>query len=425
MYPDSNNFEGISLFATTQTTATNSTVKWVSVGESTANLVIDSISLLAFILLYIPTLIVYIKRESWLLGWLIINSRLCGKKGDLQDSTWPVRLLKRFVKVDEKKNNQKTQSKGFFFLLLHSLLVFYLMRIGHEIVTIIQHVFELQRIESDFETTKQVRRIFDYISIYWYLFNYTLILPIWLKVCMSWMGQTTKKKAITITIYVILILCNIAAFVGLAPLVVMAILALAHPTIDYEKTRRYLMYGMAAPLGGLAVLAVLAMSIACVAIIIHMIKATSKSQPEDGELYILQKQTIVKLTVAVVILGIGVIVRLVAVAIYAIDLPSYVIYPLVKAIPDVSFALCVILIFWPYRLPVLSHPVQFVMQELKYSTKVILEKKDEIVGSNVMKRKESVLPSSSTNPVRISSVMVILGMNRHLHPSINQPMLVQ
>ncbi|KAF0979447.1 hypothetical protein FDP41_001790 [Naegleria fowleri] len=349
-----------SLFALQQ--RTNATEpKWVSAGESTANLVVDALTLIVFLLLYIPTLLIYIKRESWLMFWQILTrKKLCG--------WWGLKLTSKcFSKSAHQDFIRRTQSKEFFYVLLHSMLLFYAFRIVHEIVTIVQHYYEMEKNATLFETFKQIRRVFDYGSIYWYLFNYSLIMPIWLKICLSWMQEAKRKKIVTRCIYVLLVLCNVFAVVGLSSLVVMAILSLANPQIDYEKTRRTILYALAAPLGSLGVVLILILSIVAVIVIVNMIRTTTLAEPEasNREVYITQKQTIVKLTIAVVILGIGVIVRIVAVAIYSIDLPSYVIYPLVKGIPDVLFGLCVILIFWPYKLPILSHPVQFIMQDLK------------------------------------------------------------
>ncbi|KAL9648237.1 hypothetical protein ABK040_009241 [Willaertia magna] len=108
--------------------------------------------------------------------------------------------------------------------------------------------------------------------------------------------------------------------------------------------------------------------------IVKMIRETNKNQIEDSEAFQAQKQTIIKISIAVVALGICVIVRIIGVAIYAINIPSYVTYPLIKAIPDGLFAVCVCLLFWPYRLPILSQPIKFIKTEFKY-VKVELEKK--------------------------------------------------
>ncbi|KAG2373828.1 hypothetical protein C9374_011713 [Naegleria lovaniensis] len=408
-----------SLFSLQQQTTNTTEPKWVSAGESTANLVVDAITLIAFLLLYIPTLLIYIKRESWLMFWQLMTSKLCG--------WWGLKITSNCVsKSRNQELNRKTQSKAFFYVLLHSLLLFYAFRIIHEIITIIQHYYEMEKNATLFETCKQIRRIFDYASIYWYLFNYSLIMPIWLKVCLSWMQEAKRKKIVTRAIYILLVLCNLFAIVGLSSLVVMAILALANPQVDYEKTRRTLMYAVAAPLGSLGVVLVLIMSIVAVIVIVNMIRTTTlaESDPTNREVYMTQKQTIVKLTIAVVILGIGVIVRIVAVAIYSIDLPSFVIYPLVKAIPDVLFALCVILIFWPYKLPILSHPVQFIMQDLKLA-KVVKNKANVELppqnstysGTRVDALKEEVTSDSNvvaSSPISISGDRIFPSPNVHL-----------
>nr|CAG4709317.1 unnamed protein product [Naegleria fowleri] len=115
-----------------------------------------------------------------------------------------------------------------------------------------------------------------------------------------------------------------------------------------------------------------------------MLRSSSKYTPSDSEVYRLQKQSMMKLTVGVFIMSLGAVMEVVGIVTNYLELPNFVVYPLAKGVPYVTFMICISLIFWPYRLPILSHPIQFVTQELRFSpkSKESTQKKDH-VGSQV------------------------------------------
>nr|CAG4710182.1 unnamed protein product [Naegleria fowleri] len=336
--------------------------------EGIASLVEDSVTLMAMMLVLIPVFIVYFKRHCYLLlGFLIRVTLLMGccfcwgrsARTKLDDL------------IHEWKNNEKTKNREFFFVLLHTVIAFLLFRIPAEGATIAQHYYDLQQDYSTFVVVLQIRRIFDYTSIFWFTFNFTFIIPIWLKVCMVWVNRKKHQKLIIITMSTFLIVGNICLFFGLAPVTALSIAVLAKPdlTNDLEKLRKTFTTAIAIPLVGTSTAIVFFLSIGTVVIIVYMLRQKSKLVPDNSEQYQLQKQTMVKLTIGVVILAAGVLIEVLGVGLYGLDVATYIFYPFAKAIPYCSFTLCVALIFWPYHLPFLNNPIQFVMHEIKFSQK--------------------------------------------------------
>ncbi|KAL9649407.1 hypothetical protein ABK040_014317 [Willaertia magna] len=357
-----------------------------SKGESLGNLSVDSVTIFAFFLLFIPTLIIYFKRKCYEIFYSCTGK--CIKDNNSDGQT-------------KQQREESAKAKRFFYILIHSLLLFYVFRIIHEAVTVAQHIFEYQGNTYVFEIIKQVRRMLDYISIEWYLFTYSCILPIWSKVCLVWMSSKQNKKRVQRGAYVVVVLCNLFVCAALLPLVIFCFIALCSPSTYSEDTRKKVMYGASLPIGILSLLGVTLTTFVAAIAIVKMIRETNKNQIEDSEAFQAQKQTIIKISIAVVALGICVIVRIIGVAIYAINIPSYVTYPLIKAIPDGLFAVCVCLLFWPYRLPILSQPIKFIKTEFKY-VKVELEKKknnhlNNLNRNNEMERLGSTSDISSTS----------------------------
>ena len=394
-----------SLQASNQSTSTrNQTVAFNPYGDSIANLVVDGVSITIMCLVLMPCLIVYFKRKSFKIA---------------------KNMMENLKKCCGNESTQQT-SKGFFYILIHSTIAFIIFRIGVEAETILQHSFDLMNRYDEFIICLQVRRILDYIGMYWFLLNYSLMIPIWLKVCIIWIENKKKRLILTWIVYVLLIVCNILAILGLIPVIVVAIVAMVieknpNVTFDSERYRSLFSYAITTPLLGSSTAIVFFMSIIAVAIIVSALKRANRLHPEDSEVYKMQKQTIIKLTSGVAIIGVGVVIESIGVAISTVA-PNWIMYPLAKLIPYSTLAVCVSLIFWPYKLPIInSEPLQFVIQELKFKAK-------EMVGlhpnhSVQLKDDESQiveLPENSTQPqmLTIDSNISIVELNS-LTPTTN------
>ncbi|KAG2386293.1 hypothetical protein C9374_002739 [Naegleria lovaniensis] len=197
---------------------------------------------------------------------------------------------------------------------------------GAEGVSIIQHVYELNRDRPNYLTTVSVRRILDYISIY-------------------------------------------CALCGLIPVVILSIIALSASSGENESLRRTLTFAVGVPLVGIGTAIVFLFGIIAVVAIVLMLRSSAKYTPSDSEVYRLQLQSMMKLTVGVVIMSLGAVLEVVGIVTNYLEMPNFIVYPLAKGVPYITFMICISLIFWPYRLPLLSHPIQFVTQELRFSPK--------------------------------------------------------
>lgn len=240
-----------------------------------------------------------------------------------------------------------------------------------------------------------IRRILDYIGMYWFLTLFTFIIPIWMKVCITWISTQRNRKIMKITIGILLILVNVLGFCGFLPVTVLSIISAIDTNFESnDLLRKILTYGIGTPLVGISTAIVFFLSIGVVVMIVIMLRDASKKQPDNSEQYHIQRQAIVKLTVGVIVLAAAVLIETIGVAVNGANVPNYIVFPLAKGIPYVFFALCVDLIFWPFPLPILSQPVQLVMQELKFSTIVNLpsiEKKKKL-------EQQATLSNQSANP---------------------------
>lgn len=347
---------------TTTTSAAAADVNQSDLGTAVANLTIDLVTIALLSLLAITTVVQYIGKRAHRLVHLVLcfnSPQRCIR-----------RSLERCGSRESWKNELRTHKWIYF--ILNSCVLFILVRIFHECLTAVSHSLHLESIRTGndhwntiaLDYLRYPRRFLDALVMWQYFCMYCLLIPIWLQASLVWIShdeRNVKRRVFSSLAYLYVVLTNLVIVVIFLPLAGLAFAGWVRPDRDESIDNLRLIYirYVCLPLECVVLVGVTCFTVAFFAITIRMVRKSLYLLVKNSKQVRTQINTIVRLSIGMVFFSACVAVRLAGYILYAVvdDLPNYIMYPLIKAIPDALFLLTINLVFWPWRIPCIGAPV--------------------------------------------------------------------